>query len=90
MSNMDALWREDATEDEVLAALQEAVNTGAAWKLEGHVGRTAMALIESGQIALGETGHNDYWGNYVPSRTEVEPGSKGSAEFVLERSGRVV
>lgn len=87
---IDALWREDATEDDLLAALQEAVNTGTAWKLEGHVGRSAMAAIENGQIALGETGHYDYWHNYVPSRTEVEPGSKGSAEFVLGMSGHVV
>lgn len=87
---LDALWREDATEDEVLDALQEAVNTGAAWNLEGSVGRSAMAAIEDGLIALGEEGHRDYWGNYVPSRTEVEPGTKGSVEYVLERSGRVV
>lgn len=87
---MDALWREDATGDEYLAALQEAVNTGAAWKLEGSIGRAAMNAIEAGQIALGESGHNDYWGNYVPSRHEVEPGSKGSPEYVLEHSGRVV
>lgn len=88
--NLDALWREDATEDEYLDALQEAVNTGVAWKLEGAVGRAAMNAIEAGQIALGETGHRDYWGNYVPSRHEVEPGTKGSAEFVAERSGRDV
>jgi hypothetical protein len=87
---LDALWQEDATGEEYLDALQEAVNTGTAWTLEGSVGRSAMAAIEDGQIALGEVGHRDYWGNYVPSRTEVEPGSKGSVEFVLERSGRVV
>lgn len=81
-----ALWNEDATEQEQLEAYQELVNTGQAWQLEGSVGRTAMALIEAGQIMLGEEGHTDYWGNYVPSRYEVEPGTKGSAEYVAARA----
>ena len=86
----EALWNEDATEEEIVETYQELVNTGTAWRLEGHVGRTAMAMIEAGQIALGVEGHRDYYGNYVPSRTEVEPGTKGSVEFVLEQTGREV
>lgn len=82
--DMSALWREDATEEETLALYQHLVDTGQAWQLEGHVGRTAMALIEAGQIMLGEQGHRDYWGNYVPSRHEVEPGTKGSPEYVAD------
>lgn len=80
--NYEALWDEDATEDERIALYQHLVDTGMAWKLEGHVGRTAMDLIEQGVIMLGEESHRDYWGNVVPSRHDVEPGSKGSAEFV--------
>ena len=87
MSELTALWREDATEEETVEAYQAIVNSGDAWRLEGHVGRTVMALIEAGEIALGHDGHRDYWGNYVPSRSEVVPGSKGSAEFVRKRSG---
>ena len=64
---------------------QELVNSGLAWKLEGAAGRHCMGLIEAGQIMLGEEGHKDYWGNYVPSRTEVKPGTKGSPEYVAER-----
>lgn len=44
------------------------------------------ALIEMGECMLGEEGHRDYWGNYVPSRHEVEAGSKGSPEYCKERS----
>ena len=80
------LGGEDADE---LAGLQELVDTGAAWRLEGSIGRAAMDAIEAGQIALGPAGHHDYWGNYVPSRFEVEPGTKGSVEYVAERGGRV-
>lgn len=53
-----------------------------AWKLEGHVGRTAMRLIEDGICMLGEEAHTDYYGNRVPARSEVVPGSMGSAEYV--------
>lgn len=38
------------TTDEVLELFQELVNTGLAWSLQGHYGRTATALIEGGHI----------------------------------------
>lgn len=84
--DMSALWRDDVTEDEFVVLYQHLVDTGQAWRLEGHVGRTADALLEAGVIMLGEEGHRDYYGNYVPSRHEVEPGTKGSAEYVAARS----
>ena len=84
--NLNALWDEEATEEEVLSCYQELVNTGLAWQLEGYVGRTAMGLISQGLIMLGEEGHKDYWGNYVPSRYEVEPGTKGSREYMEAHS----
>lgn len=86
ITDPSALWREDVTEDEHRTAYQELVNSGAAWTMEGSTGREAMRLIEAGEIMLGEFGHRDYWGSYVPSRFEVEPGTKGSAEYVSERS----
>ena len=42
--------------------LQELINTGTAWHLEGGIGREAMRAIESGECILGEVGHRDYWG----------------------------
>ena len=65
-----------------LPSMQELIDTGMAWKLEGHVGRQCMEAIEAGICTLGPVGHRDYWGNYVPSKSEVEPGTKGSQEFV--------
>ncbi len=64
------------------AALQALINSGAAWTLEGAVGRAAMAAIEAGRCALGPESMHDFWGNRVPARTEVVPGTKGSVEFV--------
>ena len=63
-----------------IAELQDLLDTGLAWKLEGHVGRTCKDAIDAGYCMLGHEGHVDYWGNYVPSRYEVEPGTPGSPE----------
>lgn len=76
-----SFYDEDVTREEYVAAYQEMIDNGSVWRMEGSMGRTAMSLIESGDCILGETGHTDYWGNYVPSRHEVEPGTKGSVEY---------
>jgi hypothetical protein len=36
------------TEEELVDAWQHLIDTGAAWSLQGHYGRTASALIEAG------------------------------------------
>lgn len=79
-----ALYEVETREEEV-NALQELINSGNAWHLEGAVGRSAMACIESGECILGKTGYRDYWGNYVPSRYEVKAGTKGSIEYARKR-----
>lgn len=78
------LWRDEVTEAEFIAGYQALIDNGMAWRLEGHVGRTAMALIESGACILGPVGHYDAYGGYVPGRDEVEPGTKGSPEYRKE------
>jgi hypothetical protein len=60
---------------------QELIDNGLAWLLEGHVGRQCMAAIEAGDAVLGKEGRTDYWGNYVPARHEVLPGTLGSIEY---------
>ena len=69
---------------------QKMINSGICWRLEGGVGRFAMDLIRSGHCCLGLKGHRDYWGNYVPSRFEVQKGTKGSIEFVKQNQNEKV
>lgn len=36
--------------EEAIELFQDLVNSGLAWKLQGHYGRTAMALLRAGEI----------------------------------------
>ena len=90
MADLSAIWEEDATEEDFIAAYQELINTGQAWQMEGSVGRQAMALIENGICALGESDHRDYYGNHIPSRDQVQEGTKGSVQFVHDHGNEVI
>jgi hypothetical protein len=73
-------------------SIQNLINTGEAWKLEGSVGREAMRLLESGACMLPKKPHRDYYGNRIPSRDELKPGTKGAFNnvpsfIVAERMG---
>ena len=71
-------------EDDDYSVMQEMINSGQVWKMEGSAGREAMRLINAGLCILGEEGHYDQYGSDVPSRTEVQAGTKGSQEYADE------
>ena len=58
--------------------LQDLINSGNAWKLEGSVGRSAMNALESGACYLPTKTYRDYYGNVVPSRDLLKKGTKGT------------
>jgi len=77
---------EEATEEDYYFAIQRAINSGA-WALQGSYGRAMMAAIESGQCMLGRDQSRDYYGNIIPSRDDVQKGTKGSYQYVIKQSG---
>lgn len=66
------------------ADMQDIIDNGLVWRLEGSAGRGAMQMIEDGLAVLGPNGVRDYYGNYVPSRTEVKFGTKGSVAYAVD------
>lgn len=73
-------------QDGETAALQAMIDAGQ-WSLEGSMGRAMMAAIEDGRCVLGPNPATDYWGNRIPSRFEVKPGTKGSVEYAAAEQG---
>ncbi len=86
MSLFEAVANVEYGKDDDGLSIQKIINAGQ-WSLQGSFGRTMMAAIEAGQCLLGRSGARDYYGNYIPSRDEVKPGTKGSFDYVAERSG---
>lgn len=72
---------------EYYSVLQAAINGGTAWRLQGAYGRELMAAINNGFCMLGENATTDYYGNVIPSRDDVKPGTKGSYDYVVRLQG---
>ena len=61
-----------------ISDIQDMINNGNAWHMEGSYGRAAMELLESGACMLPEVKRRDAYGNTVPSRNDLKPGTKGT------------
>ena len=60
------------TEKQVLAVWQHGVDTGQIWHLQGWYGRTASDLLNQGLIKFPKRRTHDYYGNPIPTRSEVK------------------
>lgn len=58
--------------------MQDKIDSGLAWKLEGSFGREASRLLESGACMLPKSRKADYYGSVVPSRDDLKAGTKGT------------
>lgn len=58
--------------------LQNSINDGSVWRMEGRAGRAAMEALRSGICMLPKQHFFDAYGNYVPSRDELVSGTKGT------------
>jgi hypothetical protein len=58
--------------------IQNMINSGQCWHMEGSIGRMADSCLEWGICMLPEERHQDYYGSTVPSRNDVAPDTKGS------------
>lgn len=79
---------EDGAESELeyYESIQKAINSGM-WGLQGSYGRVMMDAIKGGYCLLGHSQARDYYGNTIPSRDDVEEGTKGSYEYVARFMG---
>lgn len=77
---------EEATTEDYFLAMQRAINSGA-WALQGSYGRSMMDAIEGGLCMLGKSRTRDYYGNTIPSRDDVQEGTKGSYDYVADAMG---
>lgn len=74
-------------EQEHAYAIQRLINGRTAWRLEGSYGRAMMDMINNGYCLLGREDTRDAYGNHIPSRTQVQQGTKGSYEYVANLHG---
>ena len=61
-----------------LDEMQKLIDCGEVWKMEGSMGRNAMQLLELGACMLPEEDYQDFYGNMIPSRNRLKPGTKGT------------
>ena len=88
LNDVEAIEGDEVSAEEYYGAMQRAINSGMAWKMQGSYGRAAMDAISAGLCMLGREACADYWGNAIPGRDDVKPGSKGSILFVIEERGQ--
>jgi len=87
LHDINIIEGEDETSElEYYSAIQRTINAGL-WGLQGSYGRTMMDAIKSGHCLLGQNDAHDYWGTHIPSRDQVQAGTKGSYDFVAEHCG---
>jgi hypothetical protein len=63
--------------------MQGLIESGQAWLMEGSCGRAANDYLTEGVCFLPREAHRDYWGNQVPGRDMLKPGTKGTLQNAM-------
>jgi len=63
-----------------ITGMQDSINSGLCWHMEGSYGRSAMNCIEAGICMLPPVPRKDAYGSTIPPRTVLKPGTKGTLE----------
>lgn len=87
LSDVLAIEEGATSEEGYFQSMQRAINSLDAWRLQGSMGRSMMGAIEGGSCMLGLKPTADYYGNRIPSRFEVQDGTKGSRGYVISHRG---
>lgn len=66
---------------EGLDTLQEMIDSGIAWKMEGSVGRSAHSALQNGACFLPEIRHTNACGTVLNKRSDREKGDSGTLEY---------
>jgi hypothetical protein len=61
-----------------VTGVQEGITSGQCWHMEGAQGRFASECLTNGVCVLPTVQIKDYYGNTVPSRNDLKPGTKGT------------
>lgn len=77
---------EAESEEDYFVSMQKMINSGM-WSMPGRNGRAMMTAIEAGRCLLGRSDFRDYYGNRIPSRDQVQAGTKGSRQYVVDHCG---
>ena len=76
--------------DYAVSGMQESINNGGCWKMEGSAGRFAMSCLDSGVCMLPIQPKFDYYGNRVPSRNDLKQGTKGTFQNSVNFWNRIL
>lgn len=66
------------SEADEIEMFQKLINSGDVWTMQGSYGRHAMNLLKAGKCELATIPFKDAYGNRIPSRYEVQPGTTGA------------
>lgn len=64
--------------------MQNIIDTGMVWHMDGSMGREAMELLRVGACFLPNKPYRDAYGNRVPSRNDLAKGSLGTLENAIQ------